>query len=140
MSAIIHWSLLFLGLILLGFSISLYLKTKKMLAKGIYGNAVVTENKLVRSTDEKGSSMMYQPVMEIKSGNQTFSYSPNFRSNPPQYKVGEKVPVVFEAANPQSARIVSFWGLHLGSLILMVFALPMLTIGGGYVLFKYGII
>jgi len=111
-----------------------------MLAKGVYGNAVVTENKLVRSTDEKGSSMMYQPVMEIKSGNQTFSYSPNFRSNPPQYKVGEKVPVVFEAANPQSARIVSFWGLHLGSLILMVFALPMLTIGGGYVLFKYGII
>ncbi|MBV2227343.1 DUF3592 domain-containing protein [Sphingobacterium sp. NPDC055346] len=140
MSAIIHWSLLFLGLILLGFSISLYLKTKKMLAKGVYGSAVVIENKLVRSTDEKGTSMMYQPVMEIKAGEKTYPFSPNFRSNPPQYKVGEKVPVVYEASEPQSARIVSYWGLHLGSIILMLFALPMLTIGTGYVLFKYGII
>lgn len=140
MSAAIHWSLLILGLVLLGFSIAQYIKTKKMMATAIYGDATVIENRLVTSRDDRGSSILYQPVMEIKYKDKTFSYSPNFRSNPATYKIGEQVPVVFEASDPQSARIVSYWGIHLATLILMIFALPMITIGGGYVLFKYGLI
>lgn len=130
--------LFLLGIGLLILAIWQYGKTKILLRTGVRTEATVTENLLVES--DHGKSMMYQPIMEYRAKGITQKYVSTMKSNPPAYAIGEKVAVVYAADNPQDARIVSYWGLHLTSIISLAFAMPLLTICGGYFLFKFGLI
>ncbi|MBD1432406.1 hypothetical protein H8B06_06185 [Sphingobacterium sp. DN00404] len=84
-------------------------------------------------------SIMYAPLLEYDVKGERKTYTPNARAIPPAYDIGEKVPIVYSAKNYQNVRIVSYWGIYLGSNILLAFSLPMLLIGAGYFLFKWGI-
>lgn len=130
--------LFLLGIGLLILAIWQYGKTKILLRTGVRTEATVTENLLVES--DHGKSMMYQPIMEYLVNGITQKYVSTMKSNPPAYAIGEKVAVIYAADNPQDARIVSYWGLHLTSIISLAFAMPLLTICGGYFLFKFGLI
>ncbi|SJN36344.1 hypothetical protein FM107_08825 [Sphingobacterium sp. JB170] len=83
---------------------------------------------------------MYAPLLEYAVKGEKKTYTPNARSNPPAYDIGEKVPIVYSPNNYQKVRIISYWGIYLGSNILFAFGLPILVIGAGYFLFKWGII
>ncbi|WP_418360822.1 DUF3592 domain-containing protein [Sphingobacterium detergens] len=83
---------------------------------------------------------MYKPLLQYQLNGKVQTFSPNTSSNPPAYRIGEKVTLIHDPKNADDVRILSYWGVYLASNILLAFALPMLLIGGGYFLFKAGII
>lgn len=140
MTDLIIGGLLLLGIGLLVMAIWQYTKTKTLLHTGIRTEATVVENVLVESVSDQGTSMMYQPIMEYVVNGIRQKYVATMKSNPPSYTIGEKVTIIYTETDPQDVRIVSYWGLHLASIILLAFAMPILTICGGYFLFKVGLI
>lgn len=140
MATILHGILLLIGAVLLLLGLVLFFSARKFRDKGVKTQATVIDNIPSRSTDDHGTSQLYTPLLEYSIGGKTFTYTPNSRSNPPAYDIGEKVPIVYRPDNHHDVRIVGYWGIYLGSNILFAFGLPMFLIGLGYFLFKYGII
>lgn len=50
-------------------------------------------------------------------------------SNPPAYEVGERVRVLYPAADPRSARLEGFLELWLGPLVFLILGLPFVAMG-----------
>jgi preprotein translocase subunit SecG len=65
------------------------------------------------------SHTVYYPIIRFadKAGQEHTLYS-SAGSYPPAYEVGERVPVLYDPANPKEAKINSFTGLWLWPLIL----------------------
>lgn len=140
MADMIHGILVLVGFVLLALAILLFISSRKFVANGIKTQATVIDNIAISSQSDGGTSIMYAPLLKYDVKSEKNTYTPNSRSNPPAYDIGEKVPIVYSKKNSQNVRIVSFWGVYLGSNILFAFSLPMLFIGVGYFLFKWGII
>lgn len=140
MADMIHGILVLVGFVLLVLGIQLFISSCKFVANGIKTQATVIDNIAISSQSDAGTSIMYAPLLEYDVKSEKNTYTPNSRSNPPAYDIGEKVPIVYSKKNSQNVRIVSFWGVYLGSNIMFAFSLPMLLIGTGYFFFKWGII
>lgn len=140
MADMIHGILVLVGFVLLVLGIQLFISSCKFVANGIKTQATVIDNIAISSQSDAGTSIMYAPLLEYDVKSEKNTYTPNSRSNPPAYDIGEKVPIVYSRKNSQNVRIVSFWGVYLGRNILFAFSLPMLLIGTGYFFFKWGII
>jgi hypothetical protein len=98
--------------------------------------AVVELKRVTRSHTSSGrrrprttrTSTTWAPVFEFKDGaGATHRVQSSTSSSPAAYKVGENVPVLYLAEDPQAARIDSFMNLWFGPVLLagmgMVFAL-----------------
>ena len=48
---------------------------------------------------------VYSPVIEFEANGQTYSFEGDTASDPPQYKVGEEVSVIYDPAKPDTAQI-----------------------------------
>lgn len=140
MADMVHGILILIGSVLFGLGIQMFFSSRKFREAGIKVQATVIDNIAVESHDSKGTSIMYAPLLEYDVNGKKATYTPNARSNPPAYGIGEKVLIVYSLKNHHDVRIVSFWGIYLGSNILLAFSLPMLFIGIAYFLFKWGII
>lgn len=140
MATIIHGILVLIGLILLVSGVRLFQSSRKFLETGIKTKATVIENIPVQSYDHTQTYNLYAPLLEYDVKGKKETYTPSTRSNPPAYDIGEKVTIVYSQKNPKDVRIVSYWGIYIGSNIFLALGLPMLLIGGGYFLFKTGII
>ena len=128
--------LLFLGLISLYYAYHHYTKTTNLISDGVKTTATV--NRLVEVTSDDGYT--YKAVFEFKDrydGN--FEFISSVSSNPPMYKVGERVKIVYNANDPDEVMIVSFWGLYHWSVILFCIACPLIIIGGGYIMYARGL-
>lgn len=137
MAIAIHLILLLIGIALLVTGILSFIGSRRLNAGGYTVEATVVEN--IPSRESEGGTM-YTPLMEYHIGDKKKTFSPSTRSNPPAYNIDEKVRLIYDPDNADDVRIQSYWGLYLGSIILLAFALPMSLIGGGYFLFKAGII
>lgn len=140
MGLLLHGLIALIGLALIVLGIQLFFSARKFRATGVKTYATVTDNILTASSSHKNTAMMYTPLLEYKVNGQKRTYSPNASANPPTYHIGEKVTIVYHPQNAYDVRIVSYWGIYLGSNILLAFGVSMLLIGGGYFLFKWGII
>ena len=130
-----------LGVVLLGLGIQLFIDSRKFVASGTKTEAIVMENIATESRNDNGAStILYAPLLQYEVRGKAQTYVPNARSNPPAYDIGEKVPIIYSAKNARNVRIVSYWGIYLGSNILIALGLPLLVTGAGYFLFKWGII
>lgn len=132
------WVLLYSFFLLLGvtlayFSYQQYQKTQLLLRDGIRTTGIVKQ--MVMSQDDDGP--MYSPIFEFtdKSGND-HEFKSNVRSRPPAYKVGEKVRLIYDRNNTKNVKIISFWGLYAGSVILAMVAAPLLIIGFSYLVYQ----
>src|SRR5688572_5990495 len=68
---------------------------------------------------EPGESPTYRPVVSFQiDAHQTVRFESMAHSNPPQYKVGASVRVVYNPDRPNEARILSFTSLWLLPVIL----------------------
>jgi hypothetical protein len=54
----------------------------------------------------------YAPVFEYRAGGQPIQVAENIYTSPPQYSVGDKVPVRYEPENPEGARIAGPFNLY----------------------------
>lgn len=72
---------------------------------------------LVESRDEDGTS--YAPVIRFQTqGGREFEFKSSYSSNPPQYKVGQKVTVLYPPDQPGDAQIKGA-----GNLLALIFGL-----------------
>ena len=84
--------------------------------------------------DPRGTQS-YVPIVEFRTGNGRVVRFTDmlFGTIPPTYKAGDKVRVVYDPKDPQTARIRSWSRLWLGSVMLMVAGLIPVVVGGAVV-------
>ena len=131
MELILYGALMLAGLGFLYFSATSYLQTKKRLKNGIITTAEVVDFEV-----DEG----YHPVMQYMAKGKMRTFVSSIYSNPPEYKIGDKVNIVYDKKNAGKAELVTYWGLYTLPIITLLFSLPMLTIAGGFFLFEAGIL
>lgn len=65
---------------------------------------------LAEHVDSESNDSAYSPVVEFttKKG-ETSQFESNIQSNPPSYRKGDQVPVLYDPSNPSRAHIDSPW-------------------------------
>lgn len=83
-----------------------------------------------RSSSSSGSSTTYRPVVEFTTATgKQIEFTSSVGSSPPSHRVGETVTVLYNPADPYSARIKSFFQLWFGFLIVFLLGLVFAAIG-----------
>jgi len=123
----------FTGLILIGFAVWQFQKTKQLLQDGVKTTATVIQ--LIESTDNDGD-VTYKPVFSFQDRNHNErTFVSLISSRPPSYQVNQKVKLVYNPYDPDEVKIIGFWGLYRVTIFLSCLAAPLLIIGGGYLLY-----
>jgi hypothetical protein len=102
--------------------------------RSFISRAAETEGRVIaldRSRSGSGSSSTtYRPVVEFTSGTgKRIEFTSNVGSNPPSHRVGDSVKVLYNPADPDSARIKSFFQLWFVFIIFFVLGLIFAAIG-----------
>lgn len=85
---------------------------------------------LERSRFSSSSSTTYRPVVEFTTATgKRIEFTSSVGSSPPSHRVGEPVKVLYNPADPQGARIKSFFQLWFGFLIVFAIGLIFAAIG-----------
>lgn len=93
-----------------------------------------TVERLVLSYSKQDDSTTYYPVVGFQTPDrQNYTFRSNYGSNPPSYSEGESVPVLYDPASPQDARIKSFFSLWGGAVILGGLGCLFGLAGGGWI-------
>jgi len=61
--------------------------------------------RLDEQSDGDGGCCTYVPVVEFEAGGRVYSIEGDTASYPPAYDVGERVPVIYDPSDPQTAQI-----------------------------------
>jgi uncharacterized protein DUF3592 len=106
-----------LGLMLLLGTAWTIWSTETWVARAIEVKGSVIE--MVRSRDRENTTYLFAPVVRFQTleGN-TVEFESGLRSNPPAYRKGQTVTVLYDPDEPRSAAIRGFLSLWLMSIIL----------------------
>jgi Protein of unknown function (DUF3592) len=112
--------------------------TRHFIDNSVSTNGVVIELNKEISSSKKSRSYIYYPVVkfEPKQG-EVIEFESNSGSNPPSYKIGQTVPVLYEQNNPQSAQINSFFDLWFLPIFLVMMGSIFGGIGFSFLFFKF---
>ncbi|WP_461087427.1 DUF3592 domain-containing protein [Spirosoma gilvum] len=123
--------MLLVGIVLVGISASLFSKAVVLIKSG--SRTIATVDRLEKEKSKKGYT--YRPVFKYNtiSGQEVY-YSYMFAASPPDWEVGEKVTVVYNASDPDNPVILTYFGAFGWAVIWLAVAMPLLIIGGGYFL------
>jgi len=86
------------------------------------------------NTSDTGDSVTFAPLVRFSHVGQVIDFTGASSSNPPNYRIGETVPVLFLEANPSSARIDSFFPVWGATVILGSLGSVFFLIGGGMII------
>lgn len=112
-------------------SFFLYQNTQTFLDNAIRIEGVVIDLVRSRSSD----STTYAPMVRFKtSQGTTIEFTSTTSSNPPAYSRGEQVEVLYEAIQPHSAKIDSFFSIWGGAVIVGGIGIVFFMVGFGMVL------
>jgi len=112
-----------IGIILLRLSWNCYSSTRTFLVTAVITAGEVKELRKVGITS-------FAPVFVYSdSKGRSYEKVSDHSSDPPSYKVGEIVEVIYDKSNPQEARIKSFTSLWLGLTILVLLDICFLFVG-----------
>ena len=113
-------------------SVFIFSNTSGFIGRAAEADGKVTD--LERSRSSSGSSTMYRPVVEFTTATgKRIEFISSVGSSPPSHRVGESVRVLYSPANPESARIKSFFQLWFGFLIVFFLGLVFAAIGLGMI-------
>jgi hypothetical protein len=113
-----------LGLLFLGLTFYFWSDTQSFLGKAVPTAGTVLQ---MEAIDDEGS---YAPVVGFQTlTGQKIEYHSNTSTNPPAYKVGDKVNVLYDPANSSNVRINDFISLWLLVLILGIMGSIFTAIG-----------
>jgi hypothetical protein len=121
-----------LGLLLLLGAAWTVSSTRTWIAHAIEVPGSVIE--MVRMRDSDNTGYLFAPVVRFKTaeGN-TVEFESGLRSNPPAYRTGQAVSVLYDPDEPRSAAIRGFFSLWLMPLILGFIGSIFLIVGTGMV-------
>jgi hypothetical protein len=125
---LVSWVFSGVGLGMLIVAILLWSNTRRFIAGAATAQGTVID--LVRSRSSSGSSGTYQPVVEFTGPDgQHVEFTSGVGSNPPAYRVGAAVTVLYDPGSPTHARIRSFLSLWFGSILLLSMGIIFAGIG-----------
>ncbi|WP_326993911.1 DUF3592 domain-containing protein [Chitinophaga sp. 212800010-3] len=95
--------------------------------------AMGTVTELTEYNDADGR--FYSPVFTFRtSNNEEYKYHLNMSSSPSAWSVGEQQMLIYHPDDPQTVRMLSYFGIFNWAILLTAAGLPLLVIGGGYYL------
>jgi hypothetical protein len=86
--------------------------------------------RLTEQSDANGGCCAYVPVVEFEAGGTTYSFDGDTASDPPEYEINEKVSVLYDPSDPNTAQINKFserWIMPIILIPAMIFASIILT-------------
>jgi Protein of unknown function (DUF3592) len=102
-------------LLLLGLTPYLYVRQKKFLRKAVEVTGVVVD---FRAGSSGGGGTMHHPVVEFRTEDgEVVEFASPYGQNPPAYRVGQRVPVLYDPDRPETAALRSFASLWLACLV-----------------------
>jgi hypothetical protein len=121
-----------IGLLLLAVAMLGVWNTTGWLKRTVEVQGTVTE--MLRVRDKKDNSWLYEPIVRFETAEgKTITFDANFRSNPPAYRVGDSVTVVYLPNKPEGAAIKSFLSLWMGPMIAAFIGLIFFGIGASII-------
>lgn len=106
----------FVGFILAALALFFWLRTRTFL--GTAQKAQGTVIRMVYSSDSEGGGG-YSPVYTFRTmSGQVIEVADNISSNPPQFKEGQIIDVLYDPENPNKARINKWFNLYFVPLLL----------------------
>jgi uncharacterized protein DUF3592 len=125
---LVSWVFSVVGVGMLIAAILLFSSTRRFITSANAAQGTVID--LVRSRSSSSSSGTYQPVVEFTgAGGQHVEFTSAVGSNPPAYRVGAAVTVLYDPDRPTHARISSFLSLWFGSILLLSLGIIFAAIG-----------
>ena len=116
-----------IGLLLLALAAWSVWSTKAWIAHSVEAEGTVIE--MVRTRDSDGD-YMYAPLVRFSTAEgKTIEFQSSLRTNPPAYRTGQTVSVLYDPAVPESASIRGFFTLWFVALILSFIGVIFLGIG-----------
>ena len=102
--------------------------TVGLIVNGSGAEGTVVDMEITSRSTKNGTSYSYFPIVSFRAKNeQMYTFTSNFTDN--KADVGDKVRVLYNSNNPQSARIDSFGHLWGGGILLLVLGLVFGGIG-----------
>ena len=115
---------------MLGFAAWYGYGSYNLTTNGAVVTGTVIENRVV--SDSEGGDT-YKPIIQYDVDGETYTLESLNSSDPPAYRVGERVSLRYNPAKPEDARINSLWDLWLVPCLLGPAALVLaVVINGGY--------
>ncbi|MBN8825518.1 MULTISPECIES: DUF3592 domain-containing protein [unclassified Spirosoma] len=120
------------GLLIL--SVSKFSKAINLIQSGHRVMAVV--DRLEKEKSKKGYT--YRPIFKYQTmSGQEVWHSYMFAASPPDWEVGEKATIVYQASDPENPVILTYFGAFGWAVIWLAVAVPLLIVGGGYFLAQF---
>jgi hypothetical protein len=117
-----------IGLGMLAVSVFIFSNTSSFIGRAVEADGEVID--LDRSRSSSSSSTTYRPVVAFTTATgKRVEFTSSVGSSPPSHRVGERVKVLYQPADPQSARLKSFFHLWFGFLIVFALGLVFAAIG-----------
>lgn len=117
-----------IGLLMLAGAAAIVWTTTAWLKRTVEVQGTVVE---MRRTADKD---MFQPVVRFLTANgKTIQFDTSFRSNPPAYRVGETVRVVYLPEEPERPAVRGFLSLWMGPMILGFIGAIFTAVGAGMI-------
>ena len=91
------------------------------------GGATATGTVVENEPFDGAEGRTYSPIVEFEADGRAVRFEGQNSSDPPVYRVGQRVEVLYDPARPEAARINNFYELWLAPLLLTAVA------GGGFV-------
>jgi hypothetical protein len=124
---------LVLGIILLALSLVLFKDSVDFIKKSPKSIATVIGFEEVKKPNIFTFNSSYKTIYKFEIyPKQEIIYIDNVAASSPNRAIGEKAVIVYNPANPNIARILTYWGLFRSEIILMALAMPLIVMGGGY--------
>jgi hypothetical protein len=97
------------GFILTALAVFFLVRTRSFIGRSRQTKGTITE--MVYGSDSDGGG--YTPVFRFRTlEGQEIEVSGNLRTNPPQFKVGQTIEVLYDPENPSKARIKKWFNLY----------------------------
>jgi hypothetical protein len=97
------------GFLLMALALIFLVRTRIFISNSQQAQATITQ--MVYSSDSEGGG--YTPVFRFRTlQGQEVEVSGSLRTNPPQFKVGQTIDVLYDPDKPQKARIKKWFNLY----------------------------
>jgi Protein of unknown function (DUF3592) len=117
-----------IGLLLLVAAVWSVWTTRAWLARAVEVQGTVIEMVRVRDSDNTG--YLFTPLVRFQTAQgRTIEFQSSLRTNPPAYRAGQTVPVLYDPEEPQSAAIRGVLSLWLLPIILSFIGLIFSGVG-----------
>lgn len=119
-----------IGATFFGIALFSFIHTQNFIKTAASSEGVVLELKTVESSLRKSRGFTYAPVVKFKTPDgKDIQFQSSTSSNPPEFSVGQTVPVLYNRSNPQEAQVDSFVQLWLLPTVFGGFGIIFMVVG-----------